>query len=125
MSKKGCRPSEFSVEEMEHLAALPAVEHVSPTRIFYTLGFQDECVHRYLAGDRPVDIFRDAGLEPRLIGYKRIERCIDRWCRSRMSDEERREAVGHRHWRSTLDALDQLAAESREVTASCPLEEMP
>ncbi|WP_204314821.1 HTH domain-containing protein [Bifidobacterium aerophilum] len=117
MSKKGCRNSEFSVEEMERLAALPAVEHVSPTRIYYTFAFQTECMRRYLDGDRPVDIFRDAGLEPRVIGYKRVERCIDRWCLSHMSDEERRLRLSRRRWHSTMDALDQLAAESREVTA--------
>lgn len=116
MVKRGCSIGEFTVDQMERIASLPAVEHVSPTRIYYTLGFRNECMRRYLSGDRPVDIFRDAGLDPRMIGYKRIERCIDRWCRSRLSDEERKQVIGRRHWRSTMDALDQLAAESQEVT---------
>lgn len=34
---------------------------------------------RYAMGDRPVDIFRDNGIGPEVIGYKRIERCIARW----------------------------------------------
>lgn len=109
--------TEFSDEQMEQIASLPAVEHVSPTRIYYTTAFQNECIRRYLAGDRTVDIFRDAGLDPHMIGYKRIERCIDRWCRSRLSEEERKRVIGRRRWRSTMDALDQLAAESREVTS--------
>lgn len=38
--------------------------------------------HRTLpAGRKPVRIFREAGLDPRIIGNKRIERCIARWKR--------------------------------------------
>ncbi|MBW3090864.1 hypothetical protein, partial [Bifidobacterium miconisargentati] len=34
---------------------------------------------QYALGRRPVSIFRDAGLDPRLVGYKRIERAFARW----------------------------------------------
>ena len=34
---------------------------------------------RYHAGESPVELFREAGLDPSLIGYKRIERCFARW----------------------------------------------
>ena len=27
----------------------------------------------------PAAIFREAGLDPKIIGYKRVERCIARW----------------------------------------------
>ena len=37
------------------------------------------CVIRYLAGESPTKIFREAGLPPELIGYKRIERSVARW----------------------------------------------
>ena len=39
-------------------------------------------------GDKPIDIFRDAGLDSRIIGCKRIERCMSRW---RARDRETRE----------------------------------
>ncbi|WP_318793190.1 hypothetical protein, partial [Bifidobacterium longum] len=43
--------------------------------------FKREAVTRYRRGESPVRIFREAGLDPRLIGNKRIERCIARWKR--------------------------------------------
>lgn len=30
-------------------------------------------------GGSPAAIFREAGLDPKIIGYKRVERCIARW----------------------------------------------
>ncbi len=36
-------------------------------------------MERYYAGESPAAIFREAGLDPSLIGYKRIERSIARW----------------------------------------------
>lgn len=64
-----------------YLRQLPAVAHVQPEsgRIYYTSAFRAECMRRYRAGERPCDIFRDAGLGSDIIGYKRIERCIARW----------------------------------------------
>ena len=71
--------NEFSPEEIAYLTSLPAVSGVSSGRIRYTEEFRVECMRRYENGDSPVRIFRDAGLSPALIGYKRIERCISRW----------------------------------------------
>ena len=31
------------------------------------------------AGEKPTALFREAGLDPKLIGYKRIERAFARW----------------------------------------------
>lgn len=36
-------------------------------------------MRRYNAGESPAAIFREAGLDPKIIGYKRVERCISRW----------------------------------------------
>ena len=33
----------------------------------------------YAEGGSPAAIFREAGLDPKIIGYKRVERCIARW----------------------------------------------
>ena len=72
----------LSPEERAYLELLPAVKHVTQTRIIYEEAFKRECVRRYYAGARPVAMFREAGLDPDLIGYKRIERCIARWKRA-------------------------------------------
>ena len=60
----------FSDAEMALLSGLDAVAWVTRTRITYTDSFK-----------REARIFREAGLDPRIIGNKRIERCIARWKR--------------------------------------------
>lgn len=69
----------FSPEEIRYLKSLPAVAEVTAKRITYTDEFKRYCIRRYNEGASPVRLFRDAGLDPALIGYKRIERCIARW----------------------------------------------
>lgn len=70
----------FSPEEVEYLRTLPAVVRVTERRITYSDAFKNACVRRYLAGESPVKLFREAGLDPAIIGHKRIERCFARWC---------------------------------------------
>lgn len=67
------------MEELQMLRDLPAVANVSKDRITYSNAFKQVCVIRYLAGESPTKIFREAGLPPELIGYKRIERSVARW----------------------------------------------
>lgn len=69
----------FTLKEAAYLQSLPAVKHVTATRIRYEDSFKIECVRRYLRGEPARKIFREAGLIPSLIGDKRIERCIARW----------------------------------------------
>ena len=71
----------FSDAEMALLSGLDAVAWVTRTRITYTDSFKRDAVTRYRQGESPVRIFREAGLDPRIIGNKRIERCIARWKR--------------------------------------------
>lgn len=68
----------FTAKERAYLASLPAVKSVSPSHIRYTDRFKVEVMCRYNAGESPSAIFREAGLDPKLIGYKRVERCIAR-----------------------------------------------
>ena len=72
---------EFDDDEIDYLRSLPAVNSVGRNRIRYTDQFREYCMQRYRAGDSPTGIFRDVGLDPSLIGYKRIERCMSRWRR--------------------------------------------
>lgn len=67
------------MDELQMLRDLPAVANVSKDRITYSNAFKQVCVIRYLSGESPTKIFREAGLPPELIGYKRIERSVARW----------------------------------------------
>nr|WP_244568530.1 hypothetical protein [Bifidobacterium eulemuris] len=69
----------FSAEEVRYLRKLPAVANVTRSRIMYSEAFKRSCLRRYFAGESPVRMFREAGLDPSLVGYKRIERCFARW----------------------------------------------
>lgn len=67
-------------ETVDYLRTLPEiVRRVQSGRIYYTNSFRTQATARYAMGDRPVDIFRDNGIGPEVIGCKRIERCIARW----------------------------------------------
>lgn len=72
----------FSPEEVAYLKTLPAVAEATARRIIYSEAFKQSCMRRYHAGESPVKLFREAGLDPALIGYKRIERCFARWRKS-------------------------------------------
>ncbi len=78
----------FTAKERAYLASLPAVKSVSASHIRYTESFRVECMCRYDAGESPSSIFREAGLDPKLIGYKRVERCIARWKERQKKDEK-------------------------------------
>lgn len=69
----------FSIREVEYMESLPAVDRVRSGRIVYNDAFKRDCIRRYRNGESPAEIFRSAGLDSALIGYKRIERSIARW----------------------------------------------
>ena len=69
----------FSPEEIKYLKSLSAVAEATAKRITYTDDFKRYCVVHYNEGASPVRMFREAGLDPALIGYKRIERSVTRW----------------------------------------------
>ena len=84
----------FSDEEIQLLRGLPAVANVTRNRITYADSFKQVCTIRYLTGESPTKIFREAGLPPDLIGYKRIERCVDRWKTSATARSSRNSSTG-------------------------------
>ena len=69
----------LSSAEMEILQKNPYVADVSRQRILYTYEFKCFFMEQYLAGKRPVDIFRQAGFDVPMLGEKRIERATARW----------------------------------------------
>ena len=70
-----------------YLLSLDAVKSVTASRITYSESFKAECCRLYALGVPPSRIFRSAGLDPKIIGYKRIERAVSRW---REAEEEGR-----------------------------------
>ncbi|TPF86065.1 hypothetical protein BW13_07565 [Bifidobacterium sp. UTCIF-37] len=74
----------FTQEQIAYLESLPAVARASATRIRYADDFRRACLERYRHGESPTALFREAGLDPKLVGYKRIERCFARWKRQEL-----------------------------------------
>lgn len=85
----------FSADELQMLRKLPAVANATKDRITYADTFKRVCVIRYLAGESPTKIFREAGLPPELIGYKRIERSVARWKKSAIKSVNGSEGMGN------------------------------
>lgn len=73
------KTKKFTRSEIRYLSSLPAVARVTPSRITYADGFRGTATQRYANGESPTRIFREAGLDPSIIGYKRIERAFARW----------------------------------------------
>lgn len=97
----------FSAEEVEYLRSLPAVVEASAKRITYSDSFKRYCIRRYLEGASPVQLFREAGLDPSLIGHKRIERCFERWRRSEAMQFGVQQVTSSMHGARTADESDE------------------
>ena len=76
MSTRGGR---FTQQEVAYLQSTAAVDRATTSRITYSAAFKRESLRRYLNGESPVKLFREAGLPPELVGYKRIGRAFSRW----------------------------------------------
>lgn len=95
----------FSPEEIKYLKSLSAVAEATAKRITYTDDFKRYCVVHYNEGASPVRMFREAGLDPALIGYKRIERCLARWRESQDEILNSGNAkAGARAWRDSAES---------------------
>lgn len=111
----------FTAKERAYLASLPAVESVSASRIRYSDHFRVEAMCRYNAGESPSAIFREAGLDPKLIGDKRIERCIARWKKQEERDRRNSKRVDRddlrviRHHDLMRDDAQSSATESQDA----------
>jgi hypothetical protein len=62
----------FTEEQTVKLLSSPHVNRVTPKTISYTKAFKEEFVKRYCAGESPIEIFASCGLDPDIIGRKRI-----------------------------------------------------
>lgn len=107
----------FTAKERAYLASLPAVKSVSPSHIRYTDRFKVEVMCRYNAGESPSAIFREAGLDPKLIGYKRVERCIARWKQQEERNKRRNEYTNH-YMQDCDDELEAIELRGDDVDQS-------
>ena len=74
------RARAFTAGQRAYLCSLDAVDRVDgSSRIYYADWFRVECMRRYRMGEKPSALFREAGLDPKLVGHKRIERAFARW----------------------------------------------
>ena len=62
----------FTQEEMKELSDNPYVEKVSEKAITYTQQFREEFYERYSHGERPSNILRSFGIDPKILGERRI-----------------------------------------------------
>ena len=66
-------------EEIQILSQNKYVEDISSHSIKYTYEFKCHFITELQAGKKPTQIFREAGLDPAILGSKRIERATARW----------------------------------------------
>ncbi len=69
----------LSIDELEQLKKSPHVLGAEEHRIVYSTDFKLHFMKEYLNGKGPTQIFREAGLDPAILGSKRIERATSRW----------------------------------------------
>ena len=66
-------------EEIQELKKNPYVLDADNTRVLYTSDFKKHFIDEYKKGKKPVEIFRNAGFDVKMLGSKRIERASARW----------------------------------------------
>lgn len=66
-------------EEIKILKKNPNVISVNEDRIVYSDSFKKYFVEQYFMGEKPGNIFRSAGFDLKILGFKRIERASYRW----------------------------------------------
>lgn len=66
-------------EEINILRKSPYISGVNEKQISYTNEFKYHFMEEYFIGKKPKQIFEDAGLDPEILGSKRIERAAQRW----------------------------------------------
>ncbi|PST46640.1 hypothetical protein COO72_12460 [Bifidobacterium callitrichos] len=71
----------FTPERIAYLESLDAVERADAHRITYKPAFKAACLRRSMAGEHPTSLFREAGLDPEIIGRSRIALAFRNWRR--------------------------------------------
>ncbi len=69
----------FSSEEIELLRQNPNVKNVTEKSIQFSEQFKLQAVELYHQGLKPMDIFRDAGFDVSVLGFRRISNAFWNW----------------------------------------------
>ncbi|KIL52837.1 tranposase [Jeotgalibacillus campisalis] len=69
----------FSSKEIQLLSINPYVKSISPKGITYSEEFKELFIAQYEKGKFPSDIFREYGLDPEVVGERRINSASKRW----------------------------------------------
>lgn len=102
----------FAKEERAHPIPLDAVDEVRTESLVCSKRFKEECMRRCHEGERPGEIFAQAGLPASLIGYKRIERAACHWKEAEMKGAlTKTDAPQARH----RDKAESIRREKREA----------
>ena len=64
---------EFTEEEIAILKTSPHVMEVTPAIIHFTADFKEMFWRKFLAGMEPAAIFRESGIDPKMLGKTRVE----------------------------------------------------
>lgn len=66
-------------KEQEKLKKNPYVLEVNEKSVKYSEEFKKYFIKEYVLGKSPMEIFKSAGFDPKMLGTKRIERAAARW----------------------------------------------
>lgn len=72
----------FTLEQQELLGINPNIEKISEKSITYKDTFKLMAIEEYAMGKTPSEIFKQAGINPEIIGVKNPTRCLERWKKS-------------------------------------------
>jgi len=82
----------FTDKEIAVLAANPNTGSVTETTLRFTPEFREVLWTRYKLGERPADVFKEAGYDLELVGHKRIENTIYLIRKQKRSGQRKAEA---------------------------------
>lgn len=69
----------FTQEQRNLLALNPNIKKVTDKSITYAETFKLFAIDEYAKGKTPHEIFKNAGIDPSIIGSKNPARCLGRW----------------------------------------------
>jgi len=70
---------ELSDQERLLLLKNPNIERITEKHVVFSSSFKIQAVEKYLKGQSPVDIFKDAKIDPNLFIKNYCQSCIKRW----------------------------------------------
>lgn len=69
----------FTQKQQNLLSQNPYITKVTEKSITYSEEFKLHAINEYAKGKTPTEIFREAGLEPKIVGSKNPGRALSRW----------------------------------------------